>query len=895
MNRHAGNHSGRSIAKIAALVLLLALAGALPAAAAPGDIVTTAGTGTTGFSGDSGLATSASVSYPSGVTSDLAGNLYIADSGNNRIRKVDTSGVITTIAGTGVDGYFGDNGPATSANLSYPISVSFDANGNLYIADFGNNRIRKIDTAGTITTVAGTGLAGFSGDGYAATLAQLDSPSDVYAAPGGVLYIADYFNHRIRKVDAGGTITTVAGDGYTDAVTGNGRYNGDNIPATSASLNYPAGVTLDAVGNIYIADELNNRIRMVVEGGNITTVAGDGYTDANGDGRYNGDGIAATTASLNFPASVSFDPDGFLYIADQYNHRIRKVVLGGNISTVAGDGYTDANGNGRYNGDGILATSASLNGPTGVFVDSGYSIQIADQSNHRTRRVLDGVKPTGSIMINFGSPYTITTEVTLYLSCVDLGGPCKKMQVSNNGIDWTLFDYADVQAWSLTPGDGLKTVSAQFQDSAGNWSDTYPAAITLDATPPNTTLTGAPELLTNSTSATFTFSASEPSTFECQIDFGAFLPCASGKTYTVALGDHTVSVRAVDLAHNPDPSPASHTWTVTAATLQHLTVAKHGRGTVTSNPAGIDCGYFCSANYYDGAGPVVLSATPDPGWNFVGWTGDPDCADGSLTMNGAKSCKALFAAPAKIGVFQNGYWYLDANQSWDWNGTPPDILGVFGVGLTGAVPVVGDWNGDGKTKIGVFIDGVWYLDMNNNWQWDGEGTDVRGVFGVGVPNAVPVTGDWNGDGITKIGIYSDGIWYLDMNNNWAWDGEGVDVRGVFGVGVPNAKPVIGDWTGDGIAKIGIYSDGKWYLDKNKNWVWDDTPTDVFGIFGVGLSNVIPVTGDWNGDGITKIGVYSDGNWYLDTNNNWQWDGMPADTFGVFGVGLGTVYPVTGNW
>jgi len=252
-------------------------------------------------------------------------------------------------------------------------------------------------------------------------------------------------------------------------------------------------------------------------------------------------------------------------------------------------------------------------------------------------------------------------------------------------------------------------------------------------------------------------------------------------------------------------------------------------------------------------------------------------------------------APAKIGVFTNGYWYLDANRSWGWNGWPFDILGIFGIGLNGAIPVVGDWNGDGKTKIGVYINGVWYLDMNNNWQWDGEGIDVRGIFGVGLPNAIPVTGDWNGDGITEIGIYSNGNWYLDKNRSWDWNGTPTDTFGIFGVGLPNAIPVTGDWNGDGKTEIGIYSNGNWYLDKNANWQWDGTPTDTFGVFGVGLPNVIPVTGDWNGDGITKIGVYSDGYWYLDTNANWQWDGTPIDTYGIFGIGLGTVTPVTGKW
>jgi peptidoglycan hydrolase-like protein with peptidoglycan-binding domain len=264
-------------------------------------------------------------------------------------------------------------------------------------------------------------------------------------------------------------------------------------------------------------------------------------------------------------------------------------------------------------------------------------------------------------------------------------------------------------------------------------------------------------------------------------------------------------------------------------------------------------------------------------------------------MHGVELWALKTSQPAKIGVFTNGYWYLDANQSWDWSGAPPDVLGILGLGQPGAIPVVGDWSGDGTTKIGVYVNGEWYLDMNNNGQWDGEGVDVHGVFGIGLSNPVPVTGDWNGDGITEIGIYSDGNWYLDKNRSWAWEGEPADTFGVFGIGLANPVPVTGDWNGDGITEIGIYSDGNWYLDKNRSWAWEGEPADTFGVFGIGLANPIPVTGDWDGSGITKIGIYTEGNWYLDTNASWQWDGTPTDTFGVFGLGLGTVVPVTGNW
>ncbi|GEM_PF-1721907 len=251
--------------------------------------------------------------------------------------------------------------------------------------------------------------------------------------------------------------------------------------------------------------------------------------------------------------------------------------------------------------------------------------------------------------------------------------------------------------------------------------------------------------------------------------------------------------------------------------------------------------------------------------------------------------------PAKIGVFNDAYWYLDTNRNWAWDGVPTDTLGIFGLGIAGAIPVAGDWNNDGTSEIGLFVDGVWYLDTNGNGQWDGEGTDTRYTFGAGIPNARPVVGDWTGDGTTKIGIYADGVWYLDMNGNGQWDGEGADTRYTFGAGIPNARPVVGDWTGDGKTKIGIYADGVWYLDMNGNGQWDGEGIDVLGRFGAGLPNALPVTGDWNGDGITKIGVYSNGSWYLDANRNWVWDGAPTDTYGAFGLGLPHAMPVTGNW
>ena len=296
-----------------------------------GIITTVAGNGQWAYSGDGGPATGASVSV-NGVALDASGNLYIADDGNNRIRKVDTNGIITTIAGNGVRGYEGDGGPATEAKLYRPLSVAVDASGNLYIADDGNNCIRKVDTNGIITTIAGNGIEGYGGDDGPAILAQLRYPSGVTTDAFGNLYIADQGNHRIRLVkdifipkDTFDIIITVAGNGIQG-------YSGDGGPATEAQVNDPSGVAVDASNNLYIADYFNNRIRKVDTNGIITTVAG------NGTEGYGGDSGLATKAELNNPSGVAIDVLGNLYIADKYNNRIRKVNTNGVITTVAGNG-----------------------------------------------------------------------------------------------------------------------------------------------------------------------------------------------------------------------------------------------------------------------------------------------------------------------------------------------------------------------------------------------------------------------------------------------------------------------------------------------------------------------------------------------------------------------------
>jgi sugar lactone lactonase YvrE len=356
---------------VAVAASLAAGAGAVPGTDM---IATVAGTGVAGFAGDGGPATMAQLTNPEGIAVDGAGNLYIADRDNHRVRKVTPAGTISTVAGTGAAGFSGDGGQASAAQLKGPQGVAVDGAGALYIADTGNSRVRRVAPDGVITTVAGSGTAGFSGDGGQAILAQLGAPSALAIDGSANLFILD--TNRVRKVAPGGVISTVAG-------TGTAGFSGDGGPATAAQVNAPEDLAVDAAGNLYIADYLNNRVRKVTPGGLISTFAG------TGDKGFAGDGGQAASALLNVPAGLAFDAAGNLYIADYGNNRVRAVVPGGVITTVAGTG-TPGSG-----GDGGPAASAQLAGPTRVAV-GGDRLYISDYRDHRIRRVGGGGAGAGT-------------------------------------------------------------------------------------------------------------------------------------------------------------------------------------------------------------------------------------------------------------------------------------------------------------------------------------------------------------------------------------------------------------------------------------------------------------------------------------------------------------------
>ncbi len=335
-------------------------------------IATVAGAGASGYSGDGGPATEADLFEPQGIAIGPDGSLYIADGGSNRVRRVSPSGIIATVAGSGVEGYSGDGGPATEAQLDYPVAVAVGSDGMLYIADNMNGRVRRVGPDGIITTIAGGGNPLDNvGDGGPATEALICSPYGLAVGQDGSVYIADHGCHRIRRVDPSGFIMTVAGDGT-------GKYGaecGDGGPATEAQIYGPANVAVGPDGSFYIAESYNRRVRRVSPDGIITTAAG------NATRGYSGDGGPATEAQLNSTWDVAVGRDGALYIADSGNDCICRVRQDGIINTIAG---TTVRG---YGGDGGVATRAHLRYPTGVAAGPEGTLYIADKNNFRIRQV----------------------------------------------------------------------------------------------------------------------------------------------------------------------------------------------------------------------------------------------------------------------------------------------------------------------------------------------------------------------------------------------------------------------------------------------------------------------------------------------------------------------------
>ncbi len=367
-----------------------------------GQVISTVAGGGIGGVINGAPATMAVLSDPTGGIFDGHGNYYFTEGlGGHRIRKIDPYGIISTVAGTGLSGYTGDNGPATLATLNAPISVIVDSFNNLYICDVENFRVRKVNAlTGVISTIAGNGIGGFVTDGVAATATQISNIEDLCIDKNGNLYIADYGNRRVRKVNTLGVISTFAGSGLPG-------YSGDGSRADTCRLGGIAGICMDQLGNIYLADNSNSRVFKINSSGIITTVAGTGSGYL-----FNGDNIPATSANID-PYRIAFDKFGNLFISEYHNYRVRVVDHAGLIHTIAGVGSSG------YSGDGDAATAAKFNFPIGVAFDTCDNLYISDNGNNRIRKVtylecnylsVDDNQPNITITIS-PNPTTSTLQI----------------------------------------------------------------------------------------------------------------------------------------------------------------------------------------------------------------------------------------------------------------------------------------------------------------------------------------------------------------------------------------------------------------------------------------------------------------------------------------------------
>lgn len=437
-----------------------------------GIITTVAGNGTAGFSGDGGRATQASLNLPSGLVVDTKGNLYISDRSNNRVRMVNSRGIIKTIAGNGNDGYHGDNMPALKATLDKPFGLALDKNNNLYIADRGNNRIRKIDSSGLISTVAGDGGFYFIGDNGPAYRASIAGPTDVAVDDKGNIYIADRNNNRVRKVDTLGMIHTIMGTGQRD-------YNGDSELARETNLHLPFGVALDKNGDLLVIDRSHYRIRkLVMKGNKVTTLAGNGVK------QFGGDGGPAQGAKLEFPHGIDVDSKDNVVFADKANYRIRKITPKGIISTIVGNGIRGNIGDGKPAlKASVFPTRLRLNHKDEIFFisPSGF-VSIVRKVN--TKGIINEYITTGDAdyqkaVLASGSGASTRSDITVISQFSDLA-------VDKKG-NLYLADRINHQIRKLAPNGKIKTIagtgdSSYFGDGGPATKAAFrdPVAITLD-------------------------------------------------------------------------------------------------------------------------------------------------------------------------------------------------------------------------------------------------------------------------------------------------------------------------------------------------------------------------------------------------------------------------------
>jgi trimeric autotransporter adhesin len=923
---------------------------------ATGVITTIAGTGAAGFSGDGGMATAAHLFYPSGVALDAAGNIFIADEHNHRIRKVTAAtGAIATVAGNGVQGFTGDGGLATGASLNYPRSIALDAAGNLFIADAHNNRIRKVLAGSSvITTVAGNGTPGFNGDGAALTV-SLNRPSGVVADGAGHVYIADQNNNRIRKLTPStGFLSTVAG-------TGGAGFSGESGPATAARLFAPSVVDVDAAGNVYVADKSNNRVRKLTAAtGLITTVAGNADQGFGGDGGeataasldtldavaidtsgrlfitancrvrrvdapaptkmmttvagngtpgFNGDG-SAIQASLRQPVAVAVDLSGNLYIADAFNHRVRRVSKAGLISTIAGTGAAG------YSGDGGPATAAQLNSPTGVAIDGAGNVFIADLANERIRKitastgVIATVAGTGSpgflgdggpaSAARLSGPFAIALDSAANLYIADEYNQRVRRVDAVSGVITTI------------AGTGVAASGGDGGPANAAWLNN-PVAVAIDVAG-NIYIA---ELLGHRVRK-IAAAAGVISTFAGDGEAGYR---GEGGPATAA-GLFTPVGLALDGPGNLYIADAGNDRVrrVSATTGVITTVAGSGSQRAFDPPNfGGDGGAATAAQIdlptgvaIDAAGNVYIAdeinnrvrkaaaAVPEPTNLTASATGattirlEWTAAAGASSYTIKRAVGTGSAAAVASGVPGTSF-----NDTTVLAGALYRYL-VTAVGAAGespgsnevsirltASPVRNDLDGDGRTEIVVQrpSTGQWFVRYSS----EAYGAGSSGAISWGLPGDRPISGDFDGDRLTDPAVYrpATGEWFILYSSQ----GFNPSIYGRYQWGLAGDVPVTADFDGDGRLDLTVHrpSTCEWlirYSSQNYN-------AASSAIYQWGLYGDVPLAGDFDRDGKSELSVYrpSTGQWFI----RYSSEGFDPGKAGVFQWGLPADMPLIADF